>query len=63
MWIFSGFKNIFSAIGGYRPVIMLAGTIYPCKRFFMKKTNKVMLKSYFFHHFHGKLIVIGNRFE
>ena len=52
MGCFTGIQQIHAIICAQRPVIMLTGTIYTCKRFFMQQTSKTMVAGNTLHGFH-----------
>ena len=56
---FTGFEKVYARIRRYRPVIVLAASVYSGKRFFMKQANKAVLACYILHKLHCELVVIA----
>ena len=55
----AGGKEIFTRVGGQRPVVMFAGTIDAGIWFFVKQAYKAVFFSYPLHGFHRQLIVVA----
>jgi len=53
-----GFKQIHAFTGRQRPIIMFSGTVYPRKRFLMKKTDQIMAQRHLLHRLHHKLVMV-----
>ena len=56
---FSRFKQVFACVGGKRPVVMFAASVYAFKWFFVEQTGHTVTVSNHLHHFHSELIVVS----
>ena len=55
---FAWVQQVNAIVCGDGPVVVLTGTIYPCKRLLMKETGHSVAAGHFLQSFHHKLIVI-----
>ena len=53
-------EQILACIGGNRPVVVLAGTIYAFKRLLMQQAGEAVLLCHRTHNLHGQLIVVSS---
>ena len=52
-------QEIFAAVRGHRPVIMLAGAVHAGKGLFMQEADKSVTQCDLLHDLHRKLVVVG----
>ena len=57
---FAGCQQVYSCVGGDRPVVVLARTVDICERLFVEQTNKSVLLSDLLHDLHSQLVVVGS---
>ena len=53
-------EQVLACIGGNRPVVVLAGTIYAFKRLLMQQAGEAVLLCHRAHDLHGQLIVVSS---
>ena len=60
MWGFARIQKIDSIVCSQRPVVMFTGSVYSCKRFFMKQALHSVLTCHTFQCLHYQLIIVNS---
>ena len=52
-------EEVHAGIGGHRPVVVLATSVYPGEGFLVQQAYQAMLGGHLLHYLHSKLVMVG----
>ena len=55
----AGLEEVLAAVGGQRPVVVLAGAVDAGKGLFVEQAHQAVAVRHFFHHLHGQLVLVA----